>query len=184
MAGNSSSRKSGQPTKLTPAVQESIVNYLRKGNTIEVSARCSGINPQTFYNWMRWGEEAGSGDYFEFFGAVKKAQAEAEEEYLATIRAASLGWETRNVKTITKPDGSTETTVTEGSERSWQAAAWVLERTRAAQYQKQTMDVVAAVMVLVRDGLLEQEQANQILRGVDLLKAQIKESLKAKTTED
>lgn len=43
----------GRRSKLTDAVQEKICNYIRIGNTFEVSAGAAGITGTTFYNWCK-----------------------------------------------------------------------------------------------------------------------------------
>jgi transposase len=81
--------RSGAKGKLTPEVQERIIQAIRGGNYIEVAARYAGIDPVTFYNWMKWGEEKGEGVYFNFFNAVKNAEALSEAEAVAQVRLAS-----------------------------------------------------------------------------------------------
>lgn len=89
----------GRKDKLTPLVQESVVRYLRAGNYCDTAAICSGISEGTFWNWMKRGEEEGSGKYFEFMQAVKRAENEAEAEAVAQVRlhareqwAAGMTW--------------------------------------------------------------------------------------------
>lgn len=81
-------RTPGQPTKLTPDLQERIVQAIRAGNYAQVAAAYVGISHQTFYNWLRWGEEQGEGKYFEFFEAVHAAQASAEVRAVTHIQKA------------------------------------------------------------------------------------------------
>jgi len=81
--------KSGARGKLTQEVQDKIVQAIRSGNYIEVSARYAGIDPVTFWNWMKWGEQQGEGRYFNFFNAIKAAEALSEAEAVAQVRLAS-----------------------------------------------------------------------------------------------
>jgi transposase len=76
----------GRPTKLTPELQKRIVKLVRDGNYIETAAIAAGITKQTFYNWMERGK-AGEEPFAEFFDALKRAEAEAEAEIAATVRA-------------------------------------------------------------------------------------------------
>lgn len=96
-----SKKSMGRKTKYTPGTVNKICSYLKKGNTKKVSALLSGINEDTFYDWMA--------KFPEFSESVKKAEAEAEESKIRTIREA-------------EEDGE------------WQAAAWWLERRRREDY--------------------------------------------------
>lgn len=66
----------GRKPLLTPEVHKRIVDYTRSGAFAWVAAQACGITPQTFGNWMRWGEK-GNPRYLSFFSEVRKAQAEA-----------------------------------------------------------------------------------------------------------
>lgn len=68
----------GRPTLLTPEVQAKICNAVSAGNYYQAACAYAGISRQTFLNWMKRGKKARSGQFFEFFGAVRKAQADAE----------------------------------------------------------------------------------------------------------
>lgn len=91
-----------RPTKLTTEIQAKIVEAIGKGAYVAVAAESVGITAATFYNWMKRGSKAKSGQFFEFFDAIKKAEAEAETKQIGTILVASAS--------------------------NWQAAAWWLER--------------------------------------------------------
>lgn len=95
----------GRPTKLTPEVQERIVQALRAGNYQETAATYANITAKTFYEWMKRGESDDESEriYRDFREAVEKAKADAEVRDVALIDKAAT-------------DGS------------WQAAAWKLER--------------------------------------------------------
>ena len=92
----------GRKTKLTPQVQSTICKLIKSGNYIKTACHAVGIREATYLNWLSWGEQQGKGLYFEFFVAVKRAEAQAI---------------TRNVAIIQK-----------ASHDTWQAAAWWLER--------------------------------------------------------
>lgn len=95
-------KKPGRPEKLTPELQQKIVDAIRMGAYIETAAAYAGINKSTLYDWMRRGARAKSGKYKEFSNAIEKALAESEMRDLAVIAKAS--------------------------QENWQAAAWRLER--------------------------------------------------------
>jgi transposase len=101
--------------RLTPEVQDRIVNALRAGNYVETAASLAGVGRASIYRWLDRGrsaierEEAGetlSDDdqrYAEFAHEVDEARASAMA---------------RNV-----------TLVNTAAQTTWQAAAWWLERT-------------------------------------------------------
>lgn len=93
----------GRRTKLTPKVQERIINAVRAGLRYKEAAQVAGIDESTFYNWKKRGAQAKSGLYFEFYQALKRAEAEGEFALIARIQQ-------------------------EASNGTWQAAAWILER--------------------------------------------------------
>lgn len=76
---------------------------LRLGMYQREAAQAAGIDPDTYYRWLRQGEQQQSGAYRSFHDAVKKAMAEGEQALLARIQMAA-------------------------NEGTWQAAAWILER--------------------------------------------------------
>lgn len=95
-------KKLGRPEKLTPALQQKIVDAIRMGAYIETAAAYAGIRKSTFYDWLRKGASAKRGKYREFSDAIEKALAESEMRDLEVIAQAS--------------------------KENWQAAAWRLER--------------------------------------------------------
>lgn len=116
----------GRPSKLTPGIQEDIVERIRAGVHGEVAARAAGISERTFYLWKEKGE-SGEGRYSQFLQSIKEAEAEAEEDALRAIREAATGWKKTKTR-IKQSDKGFEETVEESEERNWQAAAWYLER--------------------------------------------------------
>ena len=90
----------GRPTKLTPELQRVIVQALRAALYVETACDIAGISKDTFYNWLRQGQEKPYGKHGRFSDAVKKAQAEAEGRLIGHLLQ----------------DGT------------WQSKAWILER--------------------------------------------------------
>lgn len=76
----------GQPTKLNPETQRRICDAISAGNYYEAACAYGGVTYQTLLNWLSRGEAARSGIYFDFFCAVKKAEADAEVAVVAQWR--------------------------------------------------------------------------------------------------
>ena len=78
----------GRKTKLTPELQEKILLHIRAGNYIRTACMAVGISEQDYFNWVKWGEQRRKGVFFEFFKAVKKAEAEAEARLVTIVNLA------------------------------------------------------------------------------------------------
>lgn len=70
-----------RPTKLSHARQESIATMIEQGHSINASCRSNGIHRESFYNWMRKGEEQEEGEYADFFDRLTRALGEGERMY-------------------------------------------------------------------------------------------------------
>lgn len=93
-----------RPSKLTLEVTETVCGMLRAGNHLEPSARAAGISESTLHSWIERGGRTGAANapYRDFAEAVQKARAEGEAHHVVLIARAAA--------------------------KSWQAAAWLLER--------------------------------------------------------
>ena len=78
-----------RPTKLTPETQDAIIKALSIGATYKDAAEAAGVWYTTFLGWMKQGEEAKSGKFYEFYELVKRTEAAARNNYLATIAKAA-----------------------------------------------------------------------------------------------
>jgi transposase-like protein len=96
--------RSGRLPKLTPEIRKKVCEAIVGGNTRDDAARYAGINPATFYRWMKRGRQAGRGAMCDFCKAVKKAENDCV---------------VRNVAIIGK-----------AAQKTWTAAAWWLGRAR------------------------------------------------------
>lgn len=76
-----------RPTSLTPEIQATIVESLRKGNYRTTAAALAGVHRNTILNWIAWGAE-GKAPYAAFCEAVEKAEAESEAELVDEVRNA------------------------------------------------------------------------------------------------
>src|SRR5215210_1187725 len=96
----------GRPSKLTHAVQETIVTAIQAGNYATVAAACAGIDPSTYHRWLERGDPKRKAKadepYREFRAAVDQAKAEAEVRLVTQIAVAG--------------------------EKHWGANAWLLAR--------------------------------------------------------
>jgi hypothetical protein len=95
-------RKGGRISKLTDDAQKVIVQSIAAGLPAKFAAQRAGIDESTFHLWMRKGRRATEGPHFQFFQSVKRAEADAIARNVAIIQKAAS--------------------------KSWQAAAWWLER--------------------------------------------------------
>jgi len=90
-------------TKLTPEIQNKIIQAIQTGATYELCAQFAGISPATFYNWMRQGRERKDKAKIEFLESIKRAESRGAIANLGLIQKAAT-------------DGD------------WKASAWILER--------------------------------------------------------
>lgn len=140
-----------RPSKLTPELKKEICNYIRAGNTPEVSAVIAGISSRTFYLWMEKGKKFKSGKFLQFLQSIKKAEKESQAWHVQNIRKAS--------------------------EDTWQASAWFLERRfpgewakwehRQLEHSGKIDSDVVRVEVGVHDKIKEYEKRFRAARGGD-----------------
>ena len=120
----------GRPTKLDERTKNLILIGIRLGLTYDDAAQAAGISYRTFANWMQKGREAKSGKFFQFFHALKRANAEAQMINAKIVHdAAKGGIPIKETRTVIRADGSQEVTVTEKvAQPDWRAGAMILER--------------------------------------------------------
>ena len=114
----------GRKTKLTSELQTKICDIVSTGNYIETACQACGLTKQTYFNWLKWGEEGKIGINFDFFDAVKKAEAQAENELVETIKKASR--------------------------TTWQASAWLLERKQPGKWGQRPIEHKLVGDIIVR----------------------------------
>lgn len=98
----------GARLKLTPEIIEAAVELKLAHLPIHRIADALGICEATWHRWLAVGKQSKVGIQREFLEAIKRAEAEQQRRLLATIEAASV--------------------------KSWQAAAWLLERQYPRDY--------------------------------------------------
>ena len=102
----------GRPTKLTPEVQDIIVDGINAGLTLRLTCARAGVGRTTFYDWLEKGEAAKSGALMEFSDAVSRAKADSALRLVSQI-------------TLQAPT-------------DWRAAAFLLERRFPDDYGKRS----------------------------------------------
>lgn len=84
-----SAKGRGQPTKLTPEIQDAICDAIRSTKiSITDAARCLGIHRDTINGWVNRGTQESSGIYFDFSVAVAAARAEGSRMLLHRMAEA------------------------------------------------------------------------------------------------
>lgn len=100
-------------------IQKPLLDRIRAGTPIRQACASVGLSKDTFYDWMRKGEAAASGQHKEFYEAVEKAKADAVIESVLIIRKAA--------------------------KENWQAAAWFLERCHPDEFSRDRQNVNVAI---------------------------------------
>ena len=109
---------------------------IKMGTTYELASQYAGISYATFNNWMNQGEAAESGEFFEFFNAIKEAEGRAAVGWLAKI----------------------EQSATAGN---WQAAAWKLERRYPKEYGKTVQEQEHSGELNIKVKYVEKSKQNE-----------------------
>ncbi len=105
-----------QPRLLTPAVKKTICKAIKAGAKLEIAARAAGIGARTLDEWLKHGRDElqadpdASGPCAAFVSKVMIASAKNEQELIGIIRKEAP--------------------------KTWQAAAWLLERKFPERYAK------------------------------------------------
>ena len=125
----------GRRSKLTPRTTKTICDAIEKGLTVKLACGSAGINPDTYFQWLRLAADAtedGSADkYTRFSDAVQRAEARGAERLIDIVReSAERGMESVE-KTVEMDANGIVTgtkTVTRRSPRDWRAAIALAER--------------------------------------------------------
>ena len=95
-------QKTGRKSKLTKQTTQKFVQAIKTGCTYALASQYAGVNPSTFYMWMKNGKAEASSEEVEFYNTIKKAEAEGAMTSLQLIQKAGLD--------------------------DWRASAWIMER--------------------------------------------------------
>lgn len=104
----------GRKTSLTPEVHEAFVKAIAEGLNYTQACAVIGISHTTCRKWRVKGK-SGGGIYGSFVADIKRAEAEAIRQHLAAVTSAR--------------------------DKSWQAAAWWLERKYPELYGQQRHEI-------------------------------------------
>lgn len=105
----------GRKLKLSPEVQQRIIQAIALGAPYKQAAAYGGVVYSTFSHWLKQGEE-GKKPFDDLYAAVKQAEATALVGWLAKIERAA-------------------------NEGTWQAAAWKAERRFPEDFGRQRLEV-------------------------------------------
>ena len=144
-----------RPTKFNPEKGETICKRLRAGSTRKAAAESANISYDCLMDWLKRGEKLTDdakvgAEFFQFFLAVSRAEAELEIQCAAMLSKAAFGYKSTTERTgqrslvkmkrTTHPDGTVveepvvvslkieETTVADAFD--WRAALEILKRRR------------------------------------------------------
>jgi transposase len=84
-------RRRGRPTRLTPELAEAVLSLLLDGNFRSTVCKALSLNPSTFRKWMAARKRYPDGVYGHFRRTVLAAEATAETDAVARIRAEGRG---------------------------------------------------------------------------------------------
>lgn len=125
---------------LNQAKFNALICGIRSGMTIRDASRLCGIHEQTIQTWKRWGQ-LGKFPYDLILATLQQAEAELERDLMEAIRQAGtvrLTYEEETKEETTNEHGETTVKVRTAKKvrfPQWNAAAWILERTRPETYR-------------------------------------------------
>ena len=132
-----------EPRRLTPDVQQRIIDHVAEGNYPEVAAQLAGVPRRTFQRWLHDGRQdldqgVEASSVARLALAVEKARAECVAHKVKRVQQAG--------------------------EKSWQADAWWLERNFPAMYGRNERVQIEqhSISVHVMPKLTEGQQAMMI----------------------
>ena len=96
----------GRPQKLTPEIEQKILEALLKDYSVKDAALLSGVSRATIYGWMKRGQAAKSGKYRQFLDTIEDGLQQSEMQFMARFKEyAGIGCEpgkSRPTKIITR----------------------------------------------------------------------------------
>lgn len=89
MKDHKGTKANGRPSKFTPENRKRILAAVRMGVPVSLAPLSAGVAYHTMRAWLIQGEKATSGEYHDFFIAMKKAEGQAVEGRFREIKAAA-----------------------------------------------------------------------------------------------
>lgn len=117
--------KRGRPSKLDQHTQDIIIVCLLHGLTHSDAVRQAGIHPKTFLRWLRKGQAAKSGQYYDFYVRVQKAEAEAHSVWMDRV---NNGWTETRIKQRVNKDGEVISETIETKHKQIDPLRWLCAR--------------------------------------------------------
>ena len=149
--------KGGRPILLTDKVEKQILKAIRQGAYIETAAATAGIRKSTLYDWLRRGARE------------RRRLAASPRARIKTKEIRFVRFSDAIEKALADAELADLTIITKASQKTWQAAAWRLERKFPSRYgQRFRLEHTGrkgAPPVKVEHGLTD-EQADTIKRMV------------------
>lgn len=142
--------KIGRPSSFSAESSKKILDSLRIGMTRRAASASGGVWYTTFLDWLKKGELAKSGAFYDFYHAVAVAEDEAEALHTGILVRAARGRDVTTTKTrrYTDKEGKPveEVTTTTAFEHSPQfSLEWLKRRKReewgdSVQFRRMTDD--------------------------------------------
>jgi hypothetical protein len=114
--------------KFGPEVCGHVIEALERGAHFDVACAYADIKPANLRKWLVKGRDKESGEYHEFYLAIRRALAKSEMSLVRLIERQAEGYTVKRTTTTTYADGSKKIVEDEIPVREWTAAAWMLER--------------------------------------------------------
>ena len=135
------SARGGRPSKLTPELRADLCRQIEAGATQIDAAACAGIHRATFQRWKAAGRKARSGQFRDFYDALKRAEAGFRMTHLQRIANSDPEVETRT----RERDGKVLETIKITRPPDWRRSAWLLERRYPEEFSRRHVKVDADV---------------------------------------
>lgn len=140
----------GRPTEFDAEKARLIIEHVKRGNYVEVSAAAAGVQRPTLYRWLKEGYKGKTPELKKFSDDYLEAQGQAEITMTGIILKAGLG------------------NPSEGIKGQWTAIAWLLERMKPEKYgRRDVVDVKVTLRnqveaIALKEGM-QPEQKEQLL---------------------